>query len=151
MNAALREGVDDGVEKRCGGARGARLAYALDAEGIGGGRNRMEGGAERREVVGPGHCVIHQASSQELPGLRRVDAMLAKGLPEPLGDAAMHLSLGERRLDHGTAIVDADEGGDGNGSRLGIDLDLGDVASAWKGPRHRDGGLLIERRRLVRA
>ena len=63
----------------------------------------------------------------------------------PVRDAAVHLALGDQRVDERPGVVDADEPLQLDAAGLGVDLDDGDVRAERE---RRDGGELVLRLQL---
>ena len=101
------QGVDDGVDDGRGGADGAGLADALDAELVG--RRGRDGVAERdrRHVARRRHEVLGERRRLEV-AVAVVDRFLEQRLGEALDDAAVHLPVDDQRVDLHAAVVDGD-------------------------------------------
>ena len=99
----------DGVEHRSGDRRGggdrARLAHALDAEGVHRRRGLGAVGVEARQLGRRGQRVVHERARDQL-ALVVVDHLLVERLADRVRDAAVHLALDEHRVDGRPAVVD---------------------------------------------
>src|SRR6185312_2288972 len=97
-HAEARERIDDGVDHRRRRADRTALAGALDADrvGLAGAAELVE--MEARQIVGARHAVILEARREELSRLRIIGDVLDERLADPLGDAAMDLTLEEQRV-----------------------------------------------------
>src|SRR6185295_10281649 len=89
--------VDHGRER----AHRAGFTGALGADRIQLGRDRPTLDVHVRHRVGARHGVVHERSGQELARLRVVHDLLHQGLAQPLGHAAVDLTLERDRIDHG--------------------------------------------------
>ena len=58
---------------------------------------------------------------------------LEQDLRDALGKAAVDLTGGEQRIDHGATVIDGDEIADPDAARLSVDLDDGDMTAERKG------------------
>jgi hypothetical protein len=146
LDAQGLERVDQGVDDRSAGADGARLAAALHTHGVVLAEHLDRGEVEVRQVVGPGHAVVHEGAGDQLAVLV-VDGVLEQRLADALDDAAMDLALDQHRVQDEAEIVDDGVVDDGHHAGVGVDLDLGDVAAVGEGPGiELDGGRGIEAR-----
>ena len=87
---------------------------------------------EQRRIFGPRHRVIHVGAGQQLT-LLIIDGAFAQGLPDPLDDTAMRLTIDQQRVDDDAEIVDERVFDDVNDASLRVDLDLGDVTAVREG------------------
>src|SRR5262249_59896915 len=101
-------------------ADAARLTHALGAERIA--RRRRAGLLDQDvgHLVGARHRVFHQRARDEL-AVTVVDDRFLERLSQALGEAAVELSLGEERIDHGARVVDPDQPLDDDAPRLALD------------------------------
>ena len=98
-------GVLDG--RRDDGRHGdaARLAGALDAQGIQRRRGLEVVGLDGRHLGRVGHEEVHEARVEQLARLV-VGHPLVERATDALGDAAVDLALDDHRVDHRAAVVD---------------------------------------------
>src|SRR5207245_8896662 len=94
-----------GVHHRRRGRDRARLADALDAERVGGGRCLGPVGREVRQVGGGGNQVVGQGGGQQVAVIV-VDGLLVQRLRDALGQAAVHLARDEERVHDLAHVVD---------------------------------------------
>src|SRR5207249_4202810 len=111
--------------------RGGRAALAgrADAQGVRRGRYLGEFGGEERHRVGARHRVVHERPGQQLAAVAVIDDLFAHCLADTLDDAAMDLAVHDHRVDRPSDIVDRAVAHDLDGTGVGIDLDLADVAA----------------------
>src|SRR5260370_196759 len=120
----MRQRMDTRVLNRGGRTDGAGLADTLRAQGVvragglGRGGNHLGDLANARDEV-----VDHRGGTRR--ALVVEDDFLEHCLPDALRDAAMHLSLGEQRVDDAAAIVDREKADQARIAGLGIYLDHG--------------------------
>jgi hypothetical protein len=122
----------------------SRLVDTFDAEHIAAARHRVERAAERRQIIGAGHRIIHERAGEELSARIVVDPGFEQRLPYALRDAALDLTLDQHRLQNVAAIVDRVIGGELDEASVGVDLDLGDMATIGEGRRHIGGSPCVE-------
>src|SRR5258705_11646771 len=87
VHAEPRQGVHHRVDHRGRRRDRARLARALDAERVHGGRRLGAVGLVERQHARLGERVVHQAPAAELPGGVVVHRLLPERLRHALGDA----------------------------------------------------------------
>src|SRR5438270_6481468 len=85
------ERIDDRIDQRRRRTDGAGFARALDAERVRGARHVAGREAERRQIVGARHGVVHERAAEDLAAVLVIDGVLEHRLPESLHDPAMHL------------------------------------------------------------
>ena len=107
---------------------------------------------DRRDIVGPGHRIVHERTGEELSVIA-ILAVLHEHLSEPLANAAVNLAMNDRRIDDGADIVDGDIAVDGDHSGFRIHFDLADMTSVGKMHVGRDVvafGIEARKRRILR-
>ena len=127
----IQDGVDDGARRADGGA----LAGALDAERVRRARHVAAGDGDRRQIVGARDGVVQERPGQQLSARRVVDALLGQRLADALRCGAVHLAVHDHRVHRAARVVDHRPRGDRDGSGLGIDLELADLAPVRKRER----------------
>ena len=143
-DAEAGQRVDDGVDDGRGGADGAGLADALDAERVG--RRRRDGVAERerRDVAGRRHQVLgERASSCRLPSASYT-ASSNSAWARPWMTPPWTWPVDDQRVDLHAAVVDGDVLQHVDGAGLGVDLDDADV----RAERPREVGRVVGDLRL---
>ena len=144
-DAEFRQRVEHRVDQRRERAGAAGFPTALGAQRIGRGRHRMIADLHQRDVFGARQGVIHEGAGDRL-AVRVVADAFHEGLPDALRDTAVQLAGDQQRIDDGAEIIDAGVAHDLHDAGLGIDLDLGDVATVGEGRRHRLGRMVdVER------
>src|SRR5712691_1916015 len=118
----------------------AELAAAFDAEEVGPGRHAfIESTAQRGQLVGARHAVVHEGSGKQLPAVLIVDRLLVQGLADALRNAALDLSFDDHVIDDPADVVAADDAREPDLAGLGVDLDFADLGAV--GPGRRRGRL----------
>src|SRR5882672_708801 len=133
----LTKRIGDRVHDRRQRAADSGLAHAFRAERIGSGRDRVLLDGEAADETRAGHRVVHEAAGEELAGLRIVYSHLPEDLPRALGDAALHLAFDDLVVDDVARVVHRREADDLGDARLGLNLDLGDMAAVRIGHSER--------------
>src|SRR5262245_1718627 len=148
-DAGLTKRVGDRVHDRRQRAADSRFPDALGAERIGRRRHRVLVDAQAADETRARHGIVHEAAGQKLSGLRIVYSDLPEDLTRALGDAALHLALDDLGVHQVARVVHRGEAHDLGDARVGLDLDLGDVAAVREGDAELALGLDVER--LLRA
>ena len=117
------KGIDNRIHHR--GARSDRsgLARPLDPHRIGGRRHVAGFEIEIRHVSGTRQSIIHQGGRDQL-ALGIIDRALEQSLPDPLTDAAMHLSCQQQWVHRQPEIVTDRVTLDADMAGIGIDADF---------------------------
>ena len=131
-DAEFRQRIDDGVDDDRQCRRGPGLPAGANAERIAWSRHLAERSDEGRQFVRARHPIIRERGRQQLSGARLVDALLPERLADALNDPAVDLALEDHWIDRPSYIVDGCVANNVRRSRLGIDLDLADVAAVRK-------------------
>ena len=118
--------IDDGVGHRGRARDRARLADALDADGVDRRRRDRLVELEVREIRRPRQRVVEHRAREELP-LVAVDRALPERLSDALGDAAVQLAVHDHRVDLLADVVDRDVAHELDAAGLLVDLDDRDV------------------------
>src|SRR5882762_2675154 len=126
------DGGDDGRRR----GHGAGLPDALDAERVQRARRGEVSDPHRRDLPGRGHHVFQQRLH---PGLALVvvGELLVERAADPLGHAAVDLSLDDAGIVQGTGVAGDAVIDDRDLPRLALDLDDGDVGAAGEGRARR--------------
>src|SRR5436853_3248750 len=136
QHAALVERIENRVYNRRHGTDRAELAAALDTEEVGpAGHAFIESIAQRRQLVGARHAVVHEGSGKQLPAVLIVDRLLVQGLADALCNAALDLSFDDDVIDDAADVVATDEARELDLSGLGIDLDFANLGAVRPGRR----------------
>ena len=138
-HAEVGERVDDRVLHRRCGADGAGLADALGPELVVRRRRLHRDALEHGQLGGGDHRVVHEVGGQGVAVLV-VAHLLEQRLCRALGQAAVHLAVGEERVEDGAGVVDCDEAGELDRPGLRVDLDHGEVGAEGEG---RPGGVEV--------
>ena len=85
------------------------------------------------KVVRAWERVIHQRAGQQLSRALIVTDMLEPGLPDALRDAAMELTVDDRRIDALPDVAHAHDSLELDGAGVGIDIDLARAGSIGNG------------------
>ena len=75
-----------------------------------------------------------------------VDQLLEQRPAEPLGGAAVHLALDQRRVQRAADVLGDDVAEHGDRARVGIDADVGEVGGGLRGLRLGDASVALDRR-----
>ena len=94
---------------------------------------------DRRNFARGRRQEIGERGGEDIAG-RVVDDLLEQGVGDALGDAAMHLAVGDHRVDQEAGVLDRDEALDPHAAGLDIDLDHRRVAGVGIGARRVVGG-----------
>ena len=97
-------------------------------------RTRRHRGVHReaRQVVGPGHGVVHVRAREELPGVV-VDAVLQERLADALGETAVDLAFDDHRVHDVAEVVHRHEVDDVDDAGVRVDLHFADVRTRREG------------------
>ena len=117
------DGVGDGGHRRDDG----HLAHAADAVGVAGVRHLDDLGVDHGEVEAGGHAVVEEAGVRH-GAVLLPHVLLAERPADALDGAALHLPLDVAGVDGGAGVLDGGEAEDIDLARLGVDLDVDDVA-----------------------
>jgi hypothetical protein len=145
-NAEWRECVVDGVDDGRRRADGAAFAQAF---GAGDGRRRRRFDVvqfDRRNFARGRRHVVGERRGLRIAGLV-VDDLLEQRVTDALRDAAVHLAVGDHRIDDAAGILHRKEFFDFRAAGLDIDLDDGDVAGIGEGAGRIVVGALAQARR----
>ena len=93
------QSVDHGVDDRGAGRDRPRLADAFDAEGIDGRWGLSAVQLEVHQIIGLGHCIIHQRTADEL-SILVIDRLFIKRLGDALGQPTVDLPVDQEGIDH---------------------------------------------------
>src|SRR5438552_17573662 len=136
QHAALVERVENRVHDRRHGADRAELAAALDTEEVGpAGHAFIECIAQRRQLVGTRHAVVHEGPGKQLPAVLIVDRLLVQGLADALRNAALDLSFDDHVIDDPADVVATDDASEPDLPGLRIYLDFAGLGAAAPGTR----------------
>src|SRR5207237_2899141 len=92
--------VDDRIDHCRDRSMSTGLTDPFRAELVKTSRQRLvELGTDRRQVVGARHGVVEKGPAQQLAGFGIVDDVFEQGLADALRHAAVHLSVGDKRVD----------------------------------------------------
>ena len=114
-------GVDDRVLHRRRRPDRARLADALGAQLVERGGRLHRHAFEGRQLGGRDDAVVGEVGGQRV-ALGVVDEALQQGLRRPLRQTAMHLAVGQQRVEDHAGVVDGHQSEEADGARLGVDL-----------------------------
>ena len=104
------QSVDDRVDHCRDRTMSTGLTDPFRAELIKTSRQRLvELGTDRRQVVGARHGVVEKGPAQQLAGFGIVDDVFEQGLADALRHAAVHLSVGDKRVDDSADVVHCDD------------------------------------------
>ena len=131
----MAQRVDDGVVDGRDRPDRAGLADALGAEGVDERRRLHRHEVERRQLGRRDHGIVGEVGGPRL-AVGVVVHRFEQRLGDALGDAAVHLAFRQQRVDERAGVVDRDVLAQPHRTRLGVDLDDGDVG-AERERRHR--------------
>ena len=94
---------------------------------------------DRRDLARGRRQEVGERGGEDVAG-GVVDDLLEEGVGDPLRDAAVHLAVGDHRIDEQAGVLDGDEALDPHAPGLDVDLDHRRMAGVGIGARRIVGG-----------
>ena len=123
LNPEATQRIDDRVDDCSWRTNSAGFANALRSERVVRTQSDDSARCVIGQICGRRHEVVEEVGSNWLACRRLVHHALEQRLSDTLGDSAVHLPLGQERVDHRATIVDDDHVANGDTTGLAIDLD----------------------------
>ena len=123
MNLIITNRIDDGVDERRWRSHRSLLTDTLDPHFVRGG-GRFPPCHECRKIIGPRQAVVHKRRTQQLPGVRFINSVLVKCLPDTLRDPTVDLPFGYLLMPDPTDVIHRDKTNNSRMTGIGVDLDL---------------------------